>query len=141
MQVTNTHKVINTDNAPEAIGPYNQAKVAHDTLYIAGQIGMFPATEGRPGELVAEDIREQAVQVLKNVGAILEEAQFLWSEVVSTTVYITSFDDYAVFNKIYEETFEANSVSKEELPARAVVQVAGLPKGAKVEMQAIAVKK
>lgn len=141
MKGTEKHTTINTDLAPPAIGPYNQAKIAHQTLYIAGQLGMYPERANKPGQLVSQDISTQSEQVFENVGAILKEAGFDWSEMVSTTVYITSFDDYQIFNTLYEKAFQKEGVSKAELPARAVVQVAGLPKGAKVEMQAIAVKK
>ena len=141
MTATEKHITLHTTDAPPAIGPYSQAKVAHNTLYIAGQLGMYPESENKPGQLVSGVALEQAEQVMKNIGAILSEAHFEWNEIVSTTVYITSFDDYADLNKAYEQAFAQHGVPKKELPARAVVQVAGLPKGGKVEMQAIAVKR
>ena len=110
--------VISTSKAPAAIGPYSQAIRKGDTLYLSGQIGMVPAT----GELVSDDVKEQTAQALANMKAILAEAGATPADVTKVTVY-----------GVYSETFGADA------PARSCVAVAALPKGARVEIEAIAV--
>lgn len=122
-------KIIATDNAPKAIGPYSQAVYFHGSLYISGQIPIDPAT----GKMV-EGIKAQTEQVLKNINAILEEAKFHLSDVVKCTVMLQNMDDFAGMNEVYGRFF------KEKQPARAAFQVAKLPLGALVEIEAIAIR-
>ena len=119
--------VISTPKAPAAIGPYSQAIRKGGTLYLSGQIGMVPAT----GELVSNDVKEQAAQALANMKAVLAEAGA--ADVTKVTVFIVDMADFQAVNSVYSETFGADA------PARSCVAVAALPKGARVEIEAIAV--
>lgn len=119
---------IESPDAPGAIGPYSPAVLAGDSLYVSGQIPLVAST----GELVGPDIAEQTQQVLKNLGALLQAAGAGFEHVVKTTIYLTDLQDFAVVNQIYGECFSG------VFPARATVQVAALPRGARVEMDAIA---
>ena len=119
--------VISTPKAPAAIGPYSQAIRKGGTLYLSGQIGMVPAT----GELVSNDVKEQAAQALANMKAVLAEATP--ADVTKVTVFIVDMADFQAVNSVYSETFGADA------PARSCVSVAALPKGARVEIEAIAV--
>ena len=121
-------EVIHTDKAPNAIGPYEQAIKANGFVYTAGQIGLEPAT----GELVAGGIEEQARRVLDNVTAVLEAAGSSWGQVVKTTIYLNDMADFAAVNTIYEGYLGSAR------PARTTVAVAGLPKGALVEVDVVA---
>jgi 2-iminobutanoate/2-iminopropanoate deaminase len=121
-------KTINTPAAPAAIGPYSQAKVLGNLLFTAGQIALVPETM----ELVDGPIEAQAEQVIRNLGAILEAAGSGWDRVLKTTVFLTDMADFAAFNATYARLLG------EAKPARSAVQVAGLPKGAKVEIELIA---
>ncbi len=121
--------IVSTPDAPAAIGPYSQANKAGNTLYLSGQIGIDPAT----GELAAKDVAGQARQVMANMRAVLAAAGASPEQVCKTTVFLTDIADFAVVNEIYAQTFSANA------PARSCVAVAALPKGAKVEVEAIAV--
>ena len=121
---------ISTKNAPGAIGPYSQAIKAGNTLYVSGQIGLNPAK----GEFDADDIKVQTRQALNNLKAILEEAGYTFDDVVKTTVLLKDIGEFADMNGIYAEFFN------EPYPARAAFQVGALPKGARVEIEAIAVK-
>ena len=121
-------EVIHTDKAPNAIGPYEQAIKANGFVYTAGQIGLEPAT----GELVAGGIEEQARRVLDNVTAVLEAAGSSWGRVVKTTIYLNDMADFAAVNAIYEGYLGSAR------PARTTVAVAGLPKGALVEVDVVA---
>lgn len=121
--------IISTPSAPAAIGPYSQANMAGNTLYLSGQIGIDPAT----GDLAADDVAGQARQVMANMRAVLAAAGASPEQVCKTTVFLTDIADFAVVNEIYAQTFSANA------PARSCVAVAALPKGAKVEVEAIAV--
>ena len=123
-------QIIQTNNAPQAIGPYSQAVMANDTLYVSGQIPVIPAT----GVIVSEKVEEQARQVMENVKAVVEAADLTLDDVVKTTVFIKNMDDFTTINSVYSEYF------KENCPARACVEVARLPKDVLVEMDAIAVK-
>lgn len=123
-------KVISTGNAPAALGPYSQAIRAGSLLFISGQLGIDPASGNLPA-----DVKGQATQSLANLRAILKEAGATPEDVVKTTVFLHSMGDFAEVNKIYNETF------KSDCPARSCVQVAALPKGALVEIEAIAVLK
>ena len=124
-------RAVKTDKAPEAIGPYSQAIVAGDWVFAAGQIPLNPET----GEIVAGPIERQTERVLKNLEAVLEAAGSDLAHVVKTTVYLSSMDDFAVFNETYASFFQ------EPYPARATVEVANLPKGVLLEIEAIAVLK
>lgn len=126
-----SNSAIKTNNAPGAIGPYSQAIKADNTIYISGQLGLNPKT----GNFDADDITVQTRQSLENLKAILEEAGFSTSDVVKTTVLLKSIGDFADMNKVYAEYFT------EPFPARAAFEVAALPKGGKVEIEAVAVKK
>ena len=121
-------QVIQTSAAPAAIGPYSQAILIGDTLYTSGQIALDPAT----GQLVEGDVRAQASRVLQNLRAVVEAAGFAMSDVVKTTIFLASMDDFAAVNEIYGTVFTADP------PARSTVQAAALPRGALVEIDAIA---
>ena len=121
---------IATSNGPSAIGPYSQAVVAGELVFVSGQIPIDPAR----GALVEGDIAAQTDRVMKNLSAILEAAGSSLDKVVKTTVYLADLNDFTVMNETYGKYFKADP------PARATVQVAKLPKGAAVEIDAIAVK-
>lgn len=123
-------KVIHTDSAPKAVGPYSQAIFAGDTLYISGQIPIDPSI----GKFVEGGITEQTHQVMKNIGAILKEAGLSYSNAVKCTCLLSDMGDFAAMNLVYAEYF------KENPPARAAFSVKGLPLGAMVEIECIAVK-
>lgn len=126
-------RVIETREAPAAIGPYSQAVAVEGparTLYVSGQIPLDPAT----GQLVAGDVRAQTVRVLRNLEAVLEAGGMALSDVVRTTIYLVDLGDFAAVNELYGERFGAAP------PARATVQVAALPKGALVEIDAVAAR-
>ncbi len=119
---------VSTDDAPAAIGPYSQAVNAGDRVYVSGQIPMTPG-----GELVSGDVREQAEQVLKNLQAILSAAGSDIDKVLKTTIYADDLDDYDTINEVYAGYFSDNP------PARAFVEVSRLPRGVKLEIEAVAV--
>ncbi len=121
---------IHTSNAPAAIGPYSQAVKAGNTVYVSGQLPIDPAT----GEFAGADITAQTRQSLTNLRNILAEAGYTMADVVKTTVLLSDIAEFAAMNAVYAEFFS------EPFPARAAYQVAALPKGAKVEIEAIAVK-
>ena len=123
------NKIISTDKAPKAIGPYSQAYLCGNTLYCSGQIAINPETN----VFVDGTIEEQTTQVLSNVGGLLEAAGFSYSDVVKTTCFLADMADFATFNALYEKAF----VSK---PARSCVAAKTLPKNALVEIEVIAVK-
>jgi 2-iminobutanoate/2-iminopropanoate deaminase len=122
-------RIITSPNAPKAVGPYSQAVLADNTLYISGQLPINPETG-----LVPETIEEQTAQSLKNVGAILAEAGFTFSDVVKSTVLLADMNDFAAMNAVYAQTYA------ELPPARVCYQVAKLPLGVKVEIDTIAIK-
>jgi 2-iminobutanoate/2-iminopropanoate deaminase len=124
-------EVIATEQAPKAIGPYSQAIRIGDLIYTAGQLGMNPAT----GQLVEGGIEAQTRQALQNLGAILEAAGSELSRVVKTTVFMADLSQFGAMNGIYAEFFP------EGPPARSAVQVAELPLGALVEIEAVAALK
>ena len=121
---------VSTEKAPAAIGPYSQAVQAGNTVYVSGQLPIDPAT----GAFAAEDIQGQTEQSLKNVGAILAAAGYGYEDVVKTTVLLADIADFGPMNEVYAKFF------KGDCPARAAFAVKDLPKGAKVEIEAIAVK-
>ena len=124
-------KVIYTKNAPEPIGPYNQAILVDNTLYISGQIGIDPKTN----QLDLSNIENETVQVLENLKAILTEANFDIKDVVKTSIFISNMDDFATINKVYSSYFNFD-----DAPARETVAVKTLPKNVNIEISAIAVK-
>ena len=122
-------KIVATNEAPQAIGPYSQAIKAGGMLYVSGQIPLVPAT----GALIAGGIEAQKEPVLKNLQAIVEAAGISLADVVKTTVYITDIQDFARVNAVYARYFV------KDCPARVCVEVSNLPKGALVEIDVIAV--
>lgn len=120
-------KIIETKNAPAAIGPYSQAIRAGKFVYTSGQIPIDPET----GSIDAEDIEEQTEQVIKNLATVLEAADSSLERVIKTTCFIKNMGDFAVFNGVYEKYFTGK-------PARSCVAVSALPKGALVEIEAVA---
>ena len=123
-------KIISTNKAPAAVGPYSQAIEVNGFVFCSGQIGIDPKT----GELV-EGIEKQIRQVMENLQAVLDRSGSHLNQVVKTTVFIKNMADYSIFNQIYGEYF------KNHKPARATVEVSNLPKGALVEIEIIAVLK
>ena len=120
--------VVQTERAPAAVGPYSQAIRAGDLVFCSGQIPLDPST----GSLVEGDIDSQTRQVVKNLGEVLAAAGASWQDVVKTTIYLTDLADFTAVNRIYGEVVGTAP------PARATVQVSALPKGASVEIDAIA---
>ena len=125
----NMNKVINTEKAPAAVGPYVQAVRAGNALFSSGQLGLIPGTGALP-----EGIEAQTRQSLANIQAILDEAGFAKSDVVKTTVFIRDMNDFAAVNTVYADFFG------EARPARSCVEVARLPKDGLVEIEFVAVK-
>lgn len=123
------NKVIATDKAPKAIGPYSQAILAGNTLYCSGQIAINPETN----EFIGGSIVEQTEQILKNIDGLLTASGFSFQDVVKTTCFLADMKDFAVFNGLYEKAF----ISK---PARSCVAAKDLPKNALAEIEVIAVK-
>ena len=123
-------KVINSKNAPAAIGPYSQAILVDNTLYASGQLGIDPQT----GDFVAGGVKEQTEQVFRNIRAILTEAGFEMSDVVKTTCFLADMGDFAEMNAVYAEQFEGS------LPARSAVAVRTLPKNGLIEIEVLAIK-
>jgi 2-iminobutanoate/2-iminopropanoate deaminase len=125
-----TPRAIQTDQAPAAIGPYSQAVAAGGLVFVSGQIPLDPAT----GQLVTGGVAAQAAQAIANLRAILEAAGLSLDDVVKTTVLLADMADFEAVNKVYADHFTA-----EPRPARAAFQAAALPKGALVEIEAVAV--
>jgi 2-iminobutanoate/2-iminopropanoate deaminase len=125
-----TLNAVATDKAPKAIGPYSQAIVADNVVYTAGQVALDPTS----GELVGKTVAEQTDQALKNITAVLAAAGSSLGQVVKTTVYLADMADFAAMNEVYAKHFGGHR------PARSTVQAAGLPKGARVEIDAIAIR-
>lgn len=126
-----TNKVIATDKAPKAIGPYSQAIAAGDLIFTSGQIALDPATQ----QMVEGDVRAQAERVMKNLEAVLEAAGCSFAQVVKSTIFLADLNDFAAVNEIYGKRFSGAP------PARSTVQVAALPKGARVEIEMIAIRR
>lgn len=122
-------QIISTPNAPAAIGPYSQAVKVGNWIFTAGQLGLVPGTR----EFAGPDVESQTRQALENIRAILEEAGFSLRHVVKTTVFLQDMGEFPRMNAVYAEFFP------EEPPARSTVQVAALPMGARVEIEAVAV--
>ncbi|MBU5490634.1 RidA family protein [Butyricicoccus intestinisimiae] len=123
-------KVISTSNAPAAIGPYSQAIETDGYVFTSGQIPINPTT----GEVEGKTIEEQTEQVMKNIGALLEASGLTFANVVKTTCFLADLNDFAAFNAVYAKYFP------NEAPARSCFAVAGLPKGAKLEVETICAK-
>jgi 2-iminobutanoate/2-iminopropanoate deaminase len=126
-----SRRAISTPDAPKAIGPYSQAMAVAPgrMVFLSGQVPLDPAT----GAIVPGDIEAQTERVMKNLAAVLQAAQLGFEHVVRTTIYLTDLADFARVNEVYGRFFSAAP------PARATVQVAALPRGARVEIDAIAV--
>ena len=124
-------KIISTVNAPKAVGPYSQAVEANGTLYVSGQIPLNPVTM----QIVEGGIEEQTLQVLKNIGAVLEAAGYDFSDVVKATCLLSDIGNFKAMNEVYGQYFT------KEPPARAAFAVKDLPLGVLVEIEVIAVKK
>jgi len=123
-------KVIHTKNAPAAVGPYSQAVESKGVLFVSGQLGLDPAT----GSMVEGGIREQTERLLQNLKTILNAAGYNLEDVVKCTVYLKDINDFHAMNEVYAAFFD------EAPPARAAFQVAALPLGALVEIEAVAVR-
>ncbi|NUN05749.1 MAG: RidA family protein [Bdellovibrio sp.] len=121
-------KVIHTDNAPKAVGPYSQAVQMGDFLFCSGQISIDPKTN----EVFTGDIKTQTEMVMKNIEAVLSASNMNFGNIIKTTIFITNMSDFATVNEVYAKSF------KEAPPARSTVAVAGLPKGVNVEIEVIA---
>jgi 2-iminobutanoate/2-iminopropanoate deaminase len=126
--MTSSREQISTSHAPAAVGPYSQAMRAGDLVFTAGQIGIDPAT----GELAADDAAGQAETVLANLAAVLEAAGSGLDRIVKTTVFLVDIDDWAGVNAVYQR------IVPEPFPARSAFAVKELPKGARVEIEAVA---
>lgn len=120
-------QTVSTTNAPAAIGPYSQGVKTNGFLFASGQIALNPKT----GEMVGTTIEEQSEQVMKNISGLLESVDASFDNVVKTTCFLKNIDDFAAFNEVYGRYFTNH------LPARSAVGVAGLPKGALVEVEVI----
>ncbi len=123
-------KIINTNDAPRAIGPYSQAVEANGFLFVSGQVPVNPST----GKIVEGGIAEQTEQVVKNIGAILAKAGLTYATVVKTTCLLSDMENFATMNEVYARYFTA------EMPARAAFGVVKLPLGALVEIECIAIR-
>lgn len=123
-------KVISTNQAPAAIGPYSQAVLVDNTLYASGQLGIDPQT----GDFVAGGITAQTEQVFRNIRAILQEAGMQMSDVVKTTCFLQDMGDFAAMNEVYAKQFDG------AFPARSAVAVRTLPKNGLVEIEVLAIK-
>lgn len=124
------NKIIFTKEAPAPIGPYSQAVLAGNTLYISGQIALDPET----GELINENITEETHAVMKNMEAVLRAAEYSFSDVIKCTIFIKNMDEFGTINEAYGQYFTSNP------PARETVEVSKLPKNVNVEISCIAVR-
>lgn len=121
-------KIIATQDAPNAVGPYSQAILSGTTLFCSGQIAIDPKTN----EVFTGDIKKQTEMVMNNISAVLKAGDMNFSNVVKTTIYLTSMGDFATVNEIYAKSFPSDP------PARSTVAVAALPKGVNVEIEVLA---
>ena len=124
-------KIINTTNAPAPVGPYNQAILIDDTLYVSGQIALNPVSM----KMIEGSIEEEAKKVMQNIKAILQEVDFSFENIIKTTIFITDMNNFSRVNTIYGGYFDNKTA-----PARETVEVSALPKNAKIEISAIAKK-
>jgi 2-iminobutanoate/2-iminopropanoate deaminase len=123
-------KIIRSQMAPEPIGPYSQAIQSGPFLFCSGQIPLDP----KSNQMVTGDIKAQTQQVMKNIEALLKQADYTFENVMKTTIFITSMNDFPAVNEVYGQYFVSNP------PARSTVEVRGLPKGAQVEIEVLAMK-
>ena len=123
-------KIIKTNKAPKPIGPYNQAVIAGSYMFISGQIALNPLT----GDLITNDIKHETIQVMNNLKAILDEASLTFKNVVKTTIFLSSMDNFKTVNEVYGSFLENDSA-----PARETVEVSKLPVGVNVEISMIAI--
>ena len=122
-------KIIKTENAPKPIGPYNQAVIAGNYMFISGQIALNPNS----GQLITDEIKRETTQVMENLKAILSNASLTFENVVKTTIFLSNMDDFADVNEIY-----GSYLNDSTAPARETVQVSKLPVGVNVEISMIA---
>ena len=122
-------KIITSKNAPNPIGPYNQAVIANGFMYISGQVGMNPKT----GKIIKDSISDETEQVMKNLSSILNEASISFENVVKTTIFLSDMNDFSLVNEVYGKYFDEDTA-----PARETVQVSKLPLGVNVEISMIA---
>ncbi len=122
--------IIKTEDAPAPIGPYNQAIMADNTLFVSGQI----ALDVKTGNMIQDSIAEETKQVMKNIGAVLKYAEMDFGNIVKTTIFLKNFSDFAAMNEVYGSFFTG------DYPARETVEVSRLPKDANVEISVIAVR-
>ena len=127
----NMKKIINSKEAPDPVGPYNQAVLIDGTLYLSGQIALDPKTM----EIDNFSIENETIRVLNNIDSVLREAGYDFNDIIKTSIFLTNMEDFTVVNEIYSKRF-----SKESAPARETVEVSGLPKNAKIEISVIAKK-
>jgi 2-iminobutanoate/2-iminopropanoate deaminase len=125
------NEVVSTEKAPKAIGPYSQAIVAGDLVFTSGQIPLDPKTQ----QIVEGDVRAQGERVMENLAAVLSAAGASFATVVKATIFLTDLNDFAAVNEVYGKRFPSAP------PARSTVQVAALPRGVRVEIDLIALKK
>jgi 2-iminobutanoate/2-iminopropanoate deaminase len=125
------NEVVSTEKAPKAIGPYSQAIIAGDLVFTSGQIPLDPKTQ----QIVEGDVRTQAERVMENLAAVLSAAGASFATVVKATIFLTDLNDFAAVNEVYGKRFPSAP------PARSTVQVAALPRGVRVEIDLIALKK
>ncbi len=128
---TDMKRIVNTSNAPKPIGPYNQAVISGDLMFISGQVAFDPNTD----ELVLDDIQSETKQVMENLKSILEEANLSFDNVVKTTIFLSNMNDFQQVNEVYGAYF-----SNDQAPARETVEVSRLPKDVNVEISMIAYK-
>ena len=123
--------IVTTDKAPAPLGPYNQAALANDTLYLSGQIPLIPGTM----ELVEGDLEEETKQVMQNLKAVLEAAEMSFENVVKTSIFLSDMNNFSAVNKVYGRYFDDATA-----PARETVEVANLPKFVRIEISMVAVR-
>lgn len=123
-------KIINTDKAPQAIGPYSQAIVKDNILFASGQIPLDPITQ----QIVEGSIEDQTKQILKNINEIITAANFSINDIIKTTIFLTDLNNFGAVNKIYGDFFNGHK------PARSTVEVSKLPKNVQIEIEIIAIK-
>lgn len=123
--------IVTTDKAPAPLGPYNQAVLANDTLYLSGQIPLIPGTM----ELVEGDLEEETKQVMQNLKAVLEAAEMSFENVAKTSIFLSDMNNFTAVNKVYGRYFDDATA-----PARETVEVANLPKFVRIEISMVAVR-
>lgn len=123
-------EIINSQNAPEPIGPYSQATLHSNTLYVSGQI----AVDRKIGKMINESVQAETKQVMINIGHILQEAGFTYDHIVKCSIFIKNMDDFGLINEVYGQYFTSNP------PARETVEVSRLPKDVNVEISCIAIR-